>query len=258
MIPTQLIWSPQRKGGDLRTRSAGGLRHGAQLGCCLALVVVPLLLLATPQRATLHGVGHHAGAQRGRADDAIARLPITWTTPVEFSHAVASTHRSQTKATTTVPTGATGAQTHVVNVSYRQVVPTTAPTTTTTVPVASPSPAPVHGPPAAVSVAVKAAPQPAPPAPKPVTPPAPVPAPAPHGVAGLASWYGSPAGTCASPTLAFGTIVTVTDAASGASVRCTVDDREADNPGRVIDLSPATFSQLASLAAGVIEVRLSW
>jgi rare lipoprotein A (peptidoglycan hydrolase) len=77
-------------------------------------------------------------------------------------------------------------------------------------------------------------------------------------VTGLASWYGAPAGTCASPTLAFGTVVTVTDLGTGASVRCTVDDREAHNPGRVIDLAPVTFSQLASLAVGVIEVRLTW
>jgi rare lipoprotein A (peptidoglycan hydrolase) len=53
-------------------------------------------------------------------------------------------------------------------------------------------------------------------------------------------------------------VVTVTDVSTGASVHCTVDDREAHNPGRVIDLAPATFSQLASLVVGVIEVRLSW
>jgi rare lipoprotein A len=93
------------------------------------------------------------------------------------------------------------------------------------------------------------------PAPVPVVP---VAATAQRGSAGLASWYGSPAGTCASPTLAFGTVVQVTDVSSGASVRCTVDDREAHNPGRIIDLSPATFSQLAGLSVGLIEVRLSW
>ena len=59
-----------------------------------------------------------------------------------------------------------------------------------------------------------------------------------HASTGLASWYGARAGTCASPTLAFGTVVTVTDVSTGASVRCTVDDREAHNPGRVIDLAP--------------------
>ena len=52
--------------------------------------------------------------------------------------------------------------------------------------------------------------------------------------------------------------MTVTDISTGKAVRCIVDDREAHNPGRVIDLSPATFSQLASPPTGVIEVRLTW
>ena len=102
-------------------------------------------------------------------------------------------------------------------------------------------------------------PKPAPP--PPTTAPAPtttVPPPPAHSATGEASWYNAPAGTCASPDLAFGTVVTVTDLATGASVHCTVDDREADNPGRVIDLAPATFSQLASTSAGLIEVRLTW
>jgi len=53
-------------------------------------------------------------------------------------------------------------------------------------------------------------------------------------------------------------VVTVTDLSTGGSVRCTVDDREANNPGRVIDLSEATFSQLADPSVGLIEVRLAW
>ncbi len=216
-------------------------------------MLVPLLLLATPQRATLHGSGHHAGAHLGRADGALARLPETWAAPVGFARLVTSTPQSNvhsnvhpqaevpvtavTAAPPATPPAAGGVQTHVVNVSYRRVVPTPPAPTTTVAPV----------PPVASPAA----------APKPVTAPASTPPPA-HGASGLASWYGSPAGTCASPTLAFGTVVTVTDVASGASVRCTVDDREAHNPGRVVDLAPATFSQLASLGVGVIEVRLSW
>src|SRR5579862_5137166 len=46
--------SPQRKGGDLRTRSAGGVRLLVRLSCVAALLIVPLLLLVTPSRA-LHG-----------------------------------------------------------------------------------------------------------------------------------------------------------------------------------------------------------
>jgi rare lipoprotein A (peptidoglycan hydrolase) len=52
--------------------------------------------------------------------------------------------------------------------------------------------------------------------------------------------------------------VVVTDLESGASVRCTVDDRQADNPGRVIDLAYETFAQLADPGTGLIEVRVSW
>jgi rare lipoprotein A (peptidoglycan hydrolase) len=88
-------------------------------------------------------------------------------------------------------------------------------------------------------------------------PPPPPPAPA-HHETGSASWYSAPAGTCASPDLAFGTVVTVTDLSTGASVRCTIDDREAQNPGRVIDMSEQTFSQLADPSVGLIQVTVSW
>jgi rare lipoprotein A (peptidoglycan hydrolase) len=77
-------------------------------------------------------------------------------------------------------------------------------------------------------------------------------------VTGEASWYGAPTGTCASPFLSFGSVVTVTDLSSGGSIRCTVEDRQASSPGRVIDLSYAAFAQLASPAVGLIEVRVSW
>ncbi|HVM64722.1 MAG TPA: septal ring lytic transglycosylase RlpA family protein [Acidimicrobiales bacterium] len=94
---------------------------------------------------------------------------------------------------------------------------------------------------------------------RPPAPPAPVRAAAPaHQESGTASWYSHPAGYCASPDLPMGTVVTVTDASSGASVRCTIDDREAQNPGRVIDMSEQTFAQLASPSVGLIQVTVSW
>jgi rare lipoprotein A (peptidoglycan hydrolase) len=37
-----------------------------------------------------------------------------------------------------------------------------------------------------------------------------------------------------------------------------VDDREAQNPGRVIDLSPSGFEAMAPLSQGVIRVNISW
>ncbi len=76
---------------------------------------------------------------------------------------------------------------------------------------------------------------------------------------GEASWYpeASP-GYCASPYLSFGTVVTITDVATGGSIRCTVDDRQAQNPGRVVDLSYDGFADLADPRTGLVEVRLTW
>jgi hypothetical protein len=101
------------------------------------------------------------------------------------------------------------------------------------------------------------APPPPPPPPPPSSPP-PAPPPPLHARTGEASWYDTTPGGCASPTLAFGTVVTVTDVATGGSVRCTVDDRQSASTGRVLDMSETTFSRLSSLSAGVIEVLLSW
>jgi rare lipoprotein A (RlpA)-like double-psi beta-barrel protein/surface rod structure-forming protein G len=76
---------------------------------------------------------------------------------------------------------------------------------------------------------------------------------------GEASWYDAPGSgfTAASPWLPFGTHVTVTNLATGESVVVVIDDRGPFG-GRVIDLSPEAFSALASLWAGVMQVRLTW
>jgi rare lipoprotein A (peptidoglycan hydrolase) len=205
-----------------------------QLGSCLALVLVPLLLLATPHRATLHGIRHHTGAASRRGDAGLTRLSTSWTIPVDFA----------APATASAPAPSDDAVSHTgfVDASFRQVMPTT----TTTSPAPGSTARAVTPAPATVA-AVESSPE----------APTPRPSPLPTST-GLATWYGSPPGTCASPTLDFGTVVTVTDISTGKAVRCLVDDREAHNPGRVIDLSPATFSQLASPPIGVIEVRLTW
>jgi rare lipoprotein A (peptidoglycan hydrolase) len=76
---------------------------------------------------------------------------------------------------------------------------------------------------------------------------------------GEATWYSEALpGGCASPTLPFGTVLTVVNNATGASTRCTVDDREAAGYPRVVDMSPASFSQIASTSQGVVEVTISW
>jgi rare lipoprotein A len=63
---------------------------------------------------------------------------------------------------------------------------------------------------------------------------------------------------CASPTLPFGTVLTVTNSATGASTTCTVDDREQAGFPRVVDMSPSGFAQLADPSQGVVDVTISW
>jgi rare lipoprotein A len=76
---------------------------------------------------------------------------------------------------------------------------------------------------------------------------------------GQATWYAAaPAGKCASPTLPFGTVLTVTNVGTGASTTCTVDDREEAGYPRVVDMSPSGFAQLASPSQGVVDVTISW
>ena len=84
------------------------------------------------------------------------------------------------------------------------------------------------------------------------------PAPA-HSEVGDATWYAAAsAGYCASPTLSFGTVLTIVNNASGASTTCTVDDREAAGYPRVVDLSPEGFDQIADTSQGVVQVTISW
>ncbi len=76
---------------------------------------------------------------------------------------------------------------------------------------------------------------------------------------GIATWYAAaPPGRCASPWLPKGITLTVRDIASGVTITCLVDDREADNPGRVVDLSPSGFEAMAPLSQGVVQVTVSW
>ncbi len=75
---------------------------------------------------------------------------------------------------------------------------------------------------------------------------------------GMASWYPASLGTCANLTLAFGTVVTITNVDSGASTTCVVDDRGPYPPGRVIDLAEDVFAKLARPGQGIIRVHLDW
>lgn len=75
---------------------------------------------------------------------------------------------------------------------------------------------------------------------------------------GEASWYDTTHGTCAHRTLAFGTILTVTNLANGRQVQCRVADRGPFVQGRIVDLAKTTFDDLAPPSSGVIDVRIEW
>ena len=75
---------------------------------------------------------------------------------------------------------------------------------------------------------------------------------------GEASWYDAPDGTCAHRTLAFGTVLTVTNLANGAKVTCKVADRGPFVEGRIVDLAKTSFDNLAPPSSGVIDVRIEW
>ncbi len=96
-----------------------------------------------------------------------------------------------------------------------------------------------------------------PPPPTTTTHPVAAPAPTSYQHTGQVTYYDHPAGTCASPWLAFGTVVRITNPANGESVSCVVNDREADT-ARSIDLATSTFSLIAPLSQGVIDAELSW
>jgi rare lipoprotein A (peptidoglycan hydrolase) len=215
-----------KKGGALRNQSTGGRRLGVAAALCGALIGAPLLLL---QSASAHASRPQAAAGSAHENETTTdarssaradgvRLP---------SHLVAyqaPTTTSTTAAATTTTTAA--------------------PTTTTTAP-----------PPTTTTTAAP----PPPPAPTTTTTTAPPVAAATNSEGGDATWYAAaPAGYCASPTLPFGTVLTVVNNATGASTVCTVDDREAAGYPRVVDLSPEGFSQIADTSQGVVDVTISW
>jgi rare lipoprotein A len=79
-----------------------------------------------------------------------------------------------------------------------------------------------------------------------------------HSENGVASWFGAPTGTCAHRTLPMGTMLKVTRLYNGASVMCKVADRGPGDTSRLIDLSKDTFEKLASIDAGLIDVKVEW
>ncbi|MDQ1490258.1 MAG: hypothetical protein QOJ23_2772 [Actinomycetota bacterium] len=75
---------------------------------------------------------------------------------------------------------------------------------------------------------------------------------------GGASWYRYKPGTCAHRTLPKGTVVKVTNLATGQSASCTVADRGPFVAGRIIDLDRSVFMAIATGNQGVVRVRIEW
>jgi rare lipoprotein A (peptidoglycan hydrolase) len=213
--------SPE-KGGALRNQSTGGRRLGVAAVICGTLFGAPLLLL---QSASAHAPRSEAAARNVHDADKNVVDPSSHLDGVKLSsHLVA--YQAPTSTSSTAPAATT-------TTTAPPATTTTAPTTTTTT-----------------------APPPPPPPPTTTTTAAPAPT---NQEAGQATWYAeAAAGMCASPTLAFGTVLTVVNDATGASTVCRVDDREGAGYPRVVDLSPEGFSQIADPSQGVVDVTISW
>ena len=206
-----------KKGGALRNQSTGGRRLGVAAGICGALFAAPLLLL---QSASAHASRPQAAA--GSAPEKQDHRSAIVFAPRWCEVAVAPCRVSS--ADHDVDDRGRGYDDE--RTSDHDDDSTAPPTTTTTT-------AP-------------------PPPPTTTTTTAPPPPPAPtNSEGGEATWYAAaPDGYCASPTLPFGTVLTVVNNATGASTVCTVDDREAAGYPHVVDMSPEGFSQIADLEPG--------
>jgi rare lipoprotein A (peptidoglycan hydrolase) len=214
------------KGGGLRAQHTGGRRLLVGSLLSLGLLVVPLLVLGTGTTLISAAPGG-AGGGRTAANastrpgaDAIGNLKLAFQLPATTTTDPAPT-TTDPAPTTTAPT-----TTDLARTTTTAAAPARTTTTTTR------------------SLGL---------------PPATVPTTLNDTATGIATWYSeAPPGRCASPWLAFGTTVSITDVATGVSITCLVDDREAQNPGRVIDLSPSGFEAMAPLSQGVIQVNISW
>lgn len=74
---------------------------------------------------------------------------------------------------------------------------------------------------------------------------------------GQGTWYAFKGGLfAASPWLPIGSYAKVTNRTNGKSVIVQINDRGPTGPGRIIDLDKAAFQKIASLGAGVINVKV--
>ncbi len=210
--------SPE-KGGALRNQSTGGRRLGVAAVICGALFGAPLLLLHSNAATASRS---EAAAHVGHGAHKAVVYPASHLDTVNLpSHLVAYHAPGSTTSTTAAPTTTTlPAPPTTTTLPAPPTTTTTPPTTTTTT----------------------------------TTRPAPT-----NSEVGDATWYAAaPDGYCASPTLPFGTVLTVVNDGTGATTVCTVDDREAAGYPRVVDLSPEGFDEIADTSEGVVQVTISW
>ena len=204
--------------------------------CTGALLAMPLLLLKSGSASASHAVT--AASVPARAGARSSSRPATRTAMPEWQllryrgglpdEGTPETAAALPSATTT--TVALPSTTVAPTTSTTPPPPTTLPPSTTTT---TEAPPPTTMPPT-VAVAADSA-------------------------VGGATWYPeAAAGTCASPWLPFGTELHVVNVVTGASTNCVVDDREAHNTGRVVDLSVGGFSGIADLSSGLARVTISW
>lgn len=74
---------------------------------------------------------------------------------------------------------------------------------------------------------------------------------------GLGTWYAWKGGLfAANPWLPIGSYVRVTNKANGKSVIVQINDRGPFGKNRIIDLDKVAFAQIASIGAGVIDVKM--
>lgn len=74
---------------------------------------------------------------------------------------------------------------------------------------------------------------------------------------GLGTWYAFKGGLfAANPWLPMGSYVKVTNLGNGKSVIVQINDRGPFGPGRIIDLDKVAFQKIASLGAGVVNVKV--
>jgi rare lipoprotein A (peptidoglycan hydrolase) len=203
-----------------------------------ALVALPLLLLKSGQAGASHAQAEASSpvvvvvsSTNGSSRPSTATPSTMPQWQLLRYRGKAPTQGSPVATTTPPPAASTTTTTTVPKPVVHRTTTTVPPTTTTT---ATTAPVPPTSYPPTVAVVAQSA-------------------------TGGATWYGEAApGTCASPWLPFGTELHVVNDATGATTQCVVDDREAQNPGRVVDLSIPGFEQIAPLYSGVATVTITW